>query len=507
MKSETANSEERTAYRIAALPPEYQDTQITELFTRGYDRYRVDGEYQADDLLDDVEQFGTAAFKSRVRTSALDDPFVDEPATLAVLATLSAICVKSHSMFEDTPPRRIQPLYDIRELYVNNLASLLREYADPTLYQEIAELLYGKEDSEDGPHPGRVCTAITEKPEFGGGLYLEIPMAAASRKCLVRATSTETGSNTQGEILTRIANNHLYVPVGDFDRKYRSYAEQAFKKLLRVQENEITEEQRTWLTTNESAISEQLERFQHAGHTERLWRDWQPGQRLIRVVRAAVRHATDEHAETGEYHTAEELYNALESYDTDSNWEQTVIDSISSPSSLAKSLTDNESHPAVTVDRDGTVNRYRIGYASRSSQRLDIETIDDVFQLPCLAAMESRLHEEKPVRKDLYSFVRLVMWLPHYHNRSLDAILADLKDIFSRWPWYDEEITEYQIRYEFSNTIDGDPPLPMNCDNDDLQRYCIGQDQCPYSIWGSLPFPEQMYGLVSNKSNQEMDPF
>jgi len=27
----------------------------------------------------------------------------------------------------------------------------------------------------------------------------------------------------------------------------------------------------------------------------------------------------------------------------------------------------------------------------------------------------------------------------------------------------------------------------MNCDNDDMQRYCIGQEQCPYSIWGSLP--------------------
>jgi len=33
----------------------------------------------------------------------------------------------------------------------------------------------------------------------------------------------------------------------------------------------------------------------------------------------------------------------------------------------------------------------------------------------------------------------------------------------------------------------------MNCDNDDMQRYCIGQEQCPYSIWGSLPFPDKMY--------------
>ena len=61
------------------------------------------------------------------------------------------------------------------------------------------------------------------------------------------------------------------------------------------------------------------------------------------------------------------------------------------------------------------------------------------------------------------------------------------EDGFSRWPWYDEQVTYYQIRYEFSNTIGGDTPLPMNCGNDDMQRYCIGQDQCPYSIWGVSP--------------------
>ncbi|WP_277524821.1 primase-associated protein [Natrinema salsiterrestre] len=85
-------------------------------------------------------------------------------------------------------------------------------------------------------------------------------------------------------------------------------------------------------------------------------------------------------------------------------------------------------------------------------------------------------------------------------DTSVHPPLADLEDVFSRWPWYDEQETEYQVRYEFSNTIDGDTPLPMNCDNDDLQRYCIGQDQCPYSIWGSLPFPDEMYEQVEEES-------
>lgn len=76
-------------------------------------------------------------------------------------------------------------------------------------------------------------------------------------------------------------------------------------------------------------------------------------------------------------------------------------------------------------------------------------------------------------------------------------IVADVKNVFSRWPWYDEQETEYQVRYEFSNTIDGDTPFPVNCDNEDMQCYCIGQDQCTYS---SLPFPDEMYEQLEEKS-------
>jgi len=46
----------------------------------------------------------------------------------------------------------------------------------------------------------------------------------------------------------------------------------------------------------------------------------------------------------------------------------------------------------------------------------------------------------------------------------------------------------------------------MNFDNDDLLCYCIAQDPYPYSIWGSLPFPDEMYeqaeGRYSEQANQ-----
>jgi hypothetical protein len=70
-----------------------------------------------------------------------------------------------------------------------------------------------------------------------------------------------------------------------------------------------------------------------------------------------------------------------------------------------------------------------------------------------MANMAERLHEKKLIRKDLYNFARIVMWLPQYQDSDPEMIVTDLKDVFSRWPWYDEQETEHQVRYEFSNTI------------------------------------------------------
>ena len=116
-----------------------------------------------------------------------------------------------------------------------------------------------------------------------------------------------------------------------------------------------------------------------------------------------------------------------------------------------------------------------------------------------MTAMDERLQEKKPVRKDLFNLVRMAWWLPQYRDASTEEFISDVKDLFSRWPWYDDEVTEYQIRYELDNDIGGEIPLPMTCANDDMQRYCIGRDQCPYSIYGSLPFPDEMYEQLDDQ--------
>ncbi|XVH33819.1 primase-associated protein (plasmid) [Haloferacaceae archaeon DSL9] len=495
MSRDTPTDDEYTAYRVAALPRDKGEFQLTQLFERGYQRWTVDGEQQTEKMLADIERFTTDAFAPSTREEAAERPYVDDPGALATLTTLGAVCIMDHPKLEDTPPRHLALLGDLRELYVNNIASLVREYEDWSLHQEIAETLYAKDPGEDGVHPGRVCTDITERPEFGEGYYLEIPLVAASRKCLARADGDE---NQQGEIQAHVADNHLYVPVSDFMEKYREYAEDAFGRLLTVQEEALTADQRSWLTANESAITDRIDRFFQAGQTHRVWENWSRQKRDLLTIINAVSAADDDVAQLGETQTARDLYEAVDAYDPDRTWERQVCESISSPRSLGTVLSRNRDHASVTVE-NARLNRYTLTDYSDGAQPLHVDELEDLFELPCMAAMDERLQEKKPVRKDLFNLVRMAWWLPQYRDTSIEEFIRDMKDLISRWPWYDEEVTEYQIRYELDNDIGGEIPLPMNCANDDMQRYCIGRDQCPYSIYGSLPFPDEMYEQIDDQ--------
>ncbi|MFC6764633.1 primase-associated protein [Natrinema soli] len=495
---------DRDAYLAAAIPTNYTDNEIIQLFARGYDRYVVDNTPDRETLLSDIERFGTAAFKSSQRNRPLEYPFVDEPATLVLLATLSTICVSEQPRFEDTPPRQNQVLHNIRELFATNLLALVHEYDDPTLYQEMAEVLYAKGPSQDGPHPGRVCTDVKPMPEFDEeetadteyDLYVEIPMAAASRKCLARASTEATSVDETGEIRTQVKNNHLYVPLDHLHDTYRSYAKRCFGRLQAVQEDELGEPQRKWLREHETAITERTDYALEIGQYEKVWKNWDQGEQIVRLLQNAVRASPQ--TQIDEFHTAQELSDALEGYEPENESERTQLTQLSTPRSVGNSLADHSSHRSVTVDRGDRVNTYRIGHSGGGSRPLEITELEDLFELPCLAALDERLQEEKPVRKDLFNLVRMVMWLPQYREKPVDTITDELKDLFSRWPWFDPEISAYQIKYEARRGdrgigSEGNTPLPMNCNNDDMQRYCIGKEQCPYSIYGSLPFPDDMY--------------
>ena len=45
--------------------------------------------------------------------------------------------------------------------------------------------------------------------------------------------------------------------------------------------------------------------------------------------------------------------------------------------------------------------------------------------------MDERLHEKKPVRKDLYNLVRMAWWLPQYQDASTAELVNDMKEVFA----------------------------------------------------------------------------
>lgn len=510
----TPLNDDRMAYRVAALPQEYGPTALTHLFERGYQYWTVDGETHATELVTDIGWFGTRAFRERVRTQTLEEPIIDDPGALAVLATLSALCVKAHPKFERVPPAKLQLIHDIGECYVNTILGLCRPYdedgneeaapaAGPALYQDLAEALYAKPEDEDGPHPGRVCTGIERQPEWGDGYYVEIPMPAASNACFVRTTDdyNDATNTATGEIATHIDSNNLYVPIAALKRKYRKASPSVFEILLTAQDRAVSEDQLRWLTEHEEEIESRIDRFLRSNHHHRLWTDWNNGERLVRALITVIRAAPAEAVRLGEFYPARRLYAAIETHDPQRKSTRSTLARITSSARLAQLLSSLQDHPHVALreeERDGrTLTTYQLTDSGSNSRLLAVEEIANLFELPCMANMDGHLTEKGPVRKDLYNFVRTVMWLPQYQDAAFETILDDLKDVFERWPWYDEQITEYQVRYEFDNTIDGETPLPMNCNNEDMQRYCIGQDVCPYSIWGSLPFPDEMYQQVN----------
>jgi len=328
-------------------------------------------------------------------------------------------------------------------------------------------------------------------------------MPAASNACLVRAADDyDDATNTPtDEIVTRVASNRLYLPVAVIKQKYREASWSIFRALLTAQERAVSEDQLRWLTGQKEEIEAQIDRFLRSNHHRRLWTDWNDGERLVRTLVNAIRAAPDEVVRFGKFYPARRLCTAIETHDPEWKSTRSTLARIISPARFAKLLGSLQDHPDVAIREEEqnryTLTTYQLADPVNNSRRLAVEEIEDLFELPCMSNMDDHLTEKGPVRKDLYNFVRTVMWLPQCQDASFETILEGLKGAFERWPWYDEQVTEYQVRYEFDNTIAGETPVPMNCDNEDMQRYCIGQDVCSYSIWGSLPFPDEMYQQVN----------
>jgi hypothetical protein len=475
------------ALQTAAVPHDYTKSHFYQLFQRGYDQYGDD----TDLLIEDIENFFKLSLNPANRKQALQSPIISEPSVVALLSSLATQTVTEHEDLQSTPVQRLQLVEDLGELFANNILGLIREADTPSLYQDIAEHLYEKPHPEDSVVPGRICTGITERPELGSGRFAEIPLASASRKCLYRGSEDDDHTYK-----SRLADNHLYIPLERVEEDYLEYTEEAFDHILTLQGRALSDDQKAWLRNNVSYISERIDRFFAAGQEDRIWKDWSRSTRKLKFLLETVQEAPDSTASLGEPASAEQLRAALEHHHADERWQESFKQELSSPSRIAAFLQEQADDSSVEIDRSGRVNQYELSTRSGSAKPLPVDDLEDLFELPCFAQLDERLQEEGPSRKELYSLVRLVLWLPrHQPNPDIDRVVEELKDLFSRWPWYDPEETEYQIRHEYLNgtTAAGEDYLPLSCGNDTMQHYCIGRDVCDYSIYQSIDFPDEMY--------------
>jgi hypothetical protein len=224
------------------------------------------------------------------------------------------------------------------------------------------------------------------------------------------------------------------------------------------------------------------------------------------VVERAIRDApVDCDVALGEPATAGTLYEALAAYEPDETWVQSHLAEIESSYSLAYRLSDHKGHPRLETEDGELQQLYVIRPSGGDAETVAVDHPRDLLQLPCYQNLDERLQDEGPTRKELYDLVRKAAWLPEYRSGGspdVEQVLHDIKELFSRWPWYDPTITEQQVRYELREDatgrdhLDGNEPLPMGCENPDMQQYCIGQDECSYSIYGSLPFDDDLYAQL-----------
>jgi hypothetical protein len=498
---------------LAAALPHKQDPQaVTELFSSVYRYLNNHDEMHPDDLVGSVESFFWNAVEETESPNSRDDPFVADPKMLAVVATLAVAAVTNHEKIEGTPPERLKLFADIRNLYSNTLTSQFTAH-DEIEEIDLAELIYQK----DSVHPGRTCTSIVRAEEddpIPAGNYLQIPLVAASQKCMVREEDGTLGggydprqNEATGELKSEILRNHVYVPGHDlFRRMHNQLEERGFKRLYDVHMEFISDANLRKFLAQEEAITDRIDRFLRAGQRDLVWKNWDPDARLVRVLRSAVKEQDD--LDAGEAYPAKVLYQAMERYQPDGEWEETILRSISNQSSLANRLTEVEGEKVDIIEtKEWESNLYRVGYSGRHSRQIQFDDKEDLFELPCMQNIDERLKEQSPTRKDLYNMVRMLRWLPGYRQDSMsrDEFVEEVKELFERrYPWYDEQTSDYQIRYELDQRNDDDDPyLPMGCKNTDMERYCIGRDECPYSIYGSLPFPDEMYDQLQKLQQRQ----
>jgi hypothetical protein len=507
---------DRKAIEVALFADLHSDKEVRELLNRGFDWYDND----IDKLVGDVDYFFRQSMDPKTRTESIrDDPPVPDPARATTIAAVTACAIRLHPKVENAPPEKIQLIQYVRQYHTEMLLGILNEMGDQAA-GEMFDELYKAEIDHERPRPMKGASALKKRPDEHPEYdwFTEIPLAAASEICQARFHNGDWGGSYNpdtnevvGEPNYHIDNNCIYVPTRHAVALLAERQKEVFERIVTVAWDSVPEEQYQYTYNGAEVIKETIEDLIRHGEEEDLWTDWDPQRNLLRLVRSAAKEADD--LDSTEFNQAEDYYQAVMEYDADGFGEGRAKRNIKNTKSLAMKLgeiADSSDYPAVQIQRyDRGTADYSVGRGSGNYKQITVDDLDDIFELPCFQNMVEALKLDNggPVRKDLFNFVRMVYWLEGYHDlpeaEREDAVVEDIHELFeNKWDWYDEETTDYQARYELRHgEINGNAPLPMHCDNHDMQRHCIGKSFCPYNIYQSLPFPDAMYDQLEGSDS------
>jgi hypothetical protein len=320
------------------------------------------------------------------------------------------------------------------------------------------------------------------------------------------------GGRRDGRVLSLVDDNNVYVPVGAFYDRFRRHImskpgvvkrhETAFKRTL-------TDEQRDKLVANATRLNDHIDDMLSRSETGKIFEDFEYPFGL-RVILDAIEFVPAEQAKLGDPLTAKEIHEAIERYasNVDKKMYARKAKDFETPRHVAAFLKDHSDHHHVRIEKDGDedIYRYTLEYKKGSFKQLDVTEIDDVLELPCLQNLYETMQNERPRRYPLFQFVRILLCL------DADIEQEDIVEWFSQFHWFDRQTTEYQVDYERREGGVPDPEdpsydfqMPVGCqnDNDKWTRFCIGMENCEYSIYQSLPMAEPVHEKLESETGRQ----
>lgn len=498
--NDTTNRQARTdprenierAWQVAVNPEEYSKSTRKHLMERGTQHYSSKNE-----ILADASQLIADVLDRTSKKEIMGDPpdHLEQPGRLALIMAVASLTVREHEEIRKDPRN---PLIHkkIRQHYLHQLLAA-REQSDhsDTIRLELGRIVYGRDQEDDyGPPAGAAIEGIDRFKDVKG-TYYKIPLTHANRKCEARM-----GQSKDGEIRAYIEGPYVYVPEDDVIPKYENdyftgrygvaaTLENALKNTVGDDAIEAWQESLT-------GINQRITDLIENGNDDLLLKERRYPAKLEATL-SAVEAVDEDIAKLGQTLTAKDIFNAVRDYSTwtEIEWHTHVLDDFNSPSSIATTLSqyahDPDHENIEIINRDGQPDLYELEYKVGNFKQIEVTEIGDLLELPCMQNLHDSLQQSKPVRWELYSFVRYL-----FEVNNVEFTVDDIKEWFSQYDWYRADVTEYQVKYEREQVMgDGNRPLPISCSNDNRAwaEHCIGKENCEYSLYQSVELKPDVY--------------